>query len=111
MAQRFRFWDGLQACRNTIAVTSMLTLFHASNALAQVRPTPMGTSDADVMIGREWAGYFIGGFLLLIVLIVIRNNQKQKQKDKKQAARHHRHMEKIKEERRQAAAQSKPPPE
>ncbi len=82
MTKRFSLIDFVQKCRCTLAMIAALIVFHVSNALAQVRPTPMGSSDAEIMIGREWAGYFIGGFLLLIVLVVVRNSQKQKQKEK-----------------------------
>ena len=92
-----------------LTITAVLVwLTSASVTLAQVRPNPMGTRDAEIMSGRQWAGYFIGGFLLLIVLVILRYNQQQKQKEKKLAAKHRRQMEKLKEERRMAA-QRRPP--
>lgn len=101
----------LNRLRNASAAFCAMATLAVSDALAQVRPNPMGTRDAEIMSGREWAGYFIGGFLLLIVLVIIRQNQNQKRKQKQQEAKHRRHMEKMKEERRQAAAQKRPPPQ
>ncbi len=95
----------------TLVIASGWAVLSLSDALAQVRPNPMGTRDAEIMSGREWAGYFIGGFLLLILLIALRQSQKQKQKQKQQEAKHRRHMEKMKEELRQAMAQQKPRPD
>ena len=95
--------------RRASALELVLVVTSALDAMAQVRPTPMENPDSntDIMIGRETAGYFIGGFLLLIILIVLRNNHNQKRKVKEQKRKHQQHMNKLKEERLQAV--QKPP--
>ena len=97
----------LKRWRDTFALGSMAFGVFISDAFAQVRPAPMG-GNTDIMLGREWAAYFIGGFLVLIVLVVLRSNSKRKQKDQNQAKKHRHQMEKMREERRQEAAAARP---
>lgn len=104
MTLRTRFKEKV----HRFSLSAGLTLLSAAPALAQTRADDYGGgAGIDIMSGRSWAAYFIGGFLLLILLLAIHASQKKKQRDREQARIHHEHMEKLKAERHAAIEQAK----